>query len=98
MPRYTALVTLLTIAFYFFLATRVAAAHGKFNVKLPAMAGNPDFERVVRAHVKYARVDADVSGAAVAVCNLPERYHGGIARPRVDCRTSIVLKWLQRGR
>jgi|SRR5690349_7720853 glutathione S-transferase len=51
MPRYTALVTLLTIAFYFFLATRVAAAHGKFNVKLPAMAGNPDFERVVRAHV-----------------------------------------------
>ena len=51
MPRYTALVTLLAIAFYFFLATRVAAAHGKFNVKLPAMAGNPDFERVVRAHV-----------------------------------------------
>jgi glutathione S-transferase len=51
MPRYTALVTLLAIAFYFFLATRVAVAHGKFNVKLPAMAGNPDFERVVRAHV-----------------------------------------------
>ena len=51
MPRYTALVTLLAIAFYFFLATRVAAAHRKFNVKLPAMAGHPDFERVVRAHV-----------------------------------------------
>jgi glutathione S-transferase len=51
MPRYTALVTLLAIAFYFFLATRVAVAHGKFNVKLPAMAGNLDFERVARAHV-----------------------------------------------
>jgi glutathione S-transferase len=51
MPHYTALVTLLAVAFYFFLATRVAAAHGKFNVKLPAMAGNPDFERIVRAHV-----------------------------------------------
>jgi glutathione S-transferase len=51
MPRYTALVTLLAVAFYFFLATRVAVAHGKFNVKLPAMIGNPDFERVVRAHV-----------------------------------------------
>ncbi len=51
MPRYTALVTLLAVAFYFFLATRVAVAHGKFNVKLPAMTGNPDFERVVRSHV-----------------------------------------------
>jgi glutathione S-transferase len=51
MPRYTALATLLAIAFYFFLGTRVAAAHGKFNVKLPAMTGNPDFERVARAHV-----------------------------------------------
>src|SRR5437764_7377645 len=51
MPRYTALVTLLAIAFYFFLGTRVAVAHGKFNVKLPAMTGNPDFERVARVHM-----------------------------------------------
>jgi glutathione S-transferase len=50
MPTYTAIVTLIAIAFYFFLATRVAAAHGKFNVKLPAMIGNPDFERIVRIH------------------------------------------------
>lgn len=51
MPDYTAIVTLLAVALYFFLATRVAVAHGKFDVKLPAMTGNPDFERVVRAHV-----------------------------------------------
>jgi glutathione S-transferase len=51
MPNYTAIVTLLAIAFYFFLATRVAVAHGKFGVKLPATAGNPDFERVYRGHV-----------------------------------------------
>jgi len=51
MPRYTALVTLLAIAFYLFLGTRVAAAHGKFDVKLPAMTGHPDFERVARAHI-----------------------------------------------
>jgi len=51
MPYYTAIVTLLAVALYFFLATRVAAAHIKFNVKLPAMIGNPDFERVVRVHV-----------------------------------------------
>lgn len=51
MPHYTAIVTLLAIAFYFFLATRVAAARGRFDVKHPAMTGNPDFERVVRVHL-----------------------------------------------
>lgn len=50
MPQYTALVTLLAVAFYFFVATRVAAARGKFGVKLPATTGHPDFERVFRAH------------------------------------------------
>jgi glutathione S-transferase len=51
MPNCTALVTLLAIALYFFLATRVAAARVKFGVKLPATTGNPDFERIFRAHV-----------------------------------------------
>ena len=51
MPYYTAIVTLLAVAFYFFLATRVAVAHGKFGVKLPATTGNPDFECIFRAHV-----------------------------------------------
>jgi glutathione S-transferase len=51
MPHYTAIVTLLAVLLYFFIATRVAAAHGKFNVKLPAMIGNPDFERVYRVHM-----------------------------------------------
>jgi glutathione S-transferase len=51
MPHYTALVTLLVIAFYFFVSTRVAAAHVKFGVKLPATTGNPDFERVYRVQM-----------------------------------------------
>jgi glutathione S-transferase len=51
MPYHTAIVTLLVVAFYFFLATRVAVAHGKFGVKLPATAGNPDFERIFRVHM-----------------------------------------------
>ena len=51
MPHYTPIVTLLAVAFYFFLATRVAAAHGKFGVRLPAMTGNSDFERICRAHI-----------------------------------------------
>ncbi len=50
-PPYTALVTLLAIAFYFFLATQVARARGKFGVRLPAVTGNPDFERVFRVHM-----------------------------------------------
>ena len=36
MPHYTAIVTLLAIAFDFFLATRGAAVHGKFGVQLRA--------------------------------------------------------------
>jgi hypothetical protein len=51
MPYYTAIVTLLAVAFHFFLATRVAVARGKFDVKLPATTGNSDFERVFRVHM-----------------------------------------------
>jgi glutathione S-transferase len=51
MPNYTAIVTLLAIALYFFLATRVAAARGKFGVKHPATTGNADFERIFRVHM-----------------------------------------------
>ena len=51
MPYYTAIVTLFAVAFYFFLATRVAVARGKFNVKLPATTGNSDFERIFRVHM-----------------------------------------------
>ncbi len=51
MPYYTAIVTLLVVTLYFFIATRVAVAHGKFNVKLPATVGNPDFERIFRVHM-----------------------------------------------
>ena len=51
MPHYTAIVTLLVVAFYFFVATQVAGAHIKYGVKLPAMAGQPDFERTYRVQM-----------------------------------------------
>ncbi len=51
LPIGTAIVTLLAIALYFFLATRVAVARGKFGIKHPATTGNPDFERVFRVHM-----------------------------------------------
>jgi len=68
MPLYTAIVTLLAVAFYFFLATRVAAAHSRFGVSLPATTGNPDFERIFRVHMN--RMVADLLGAAMALCDL----------------------------
>ena len=51
MPTYTAIVTLLAVAFYFFVATRVPLARRKFNVQLPAVTGHPEFERVFRVHM-----------------------------------------------
>ena len=51
MPQYTAIVTVLAVLFYFFVGTRVSAARQKFGIKLPAMSGHPDFERVVRVHM-----------------------------------------------
>ena len=50
MPHYTAAVTLLAVALYFFLATRVALARGRFKIKYPAITGDPDFERIFRIH------------------------------------------------
>jgi glutathione S-transferase len=50
MPPYTALVTLLVVALYFYFATRVAVARGKYGVALPATSGNADFERIFRIH------------------------------------------------
>jgi glutathione S-transferase len=51
MYHFTALVTCLAIAVYFFSATLVSRARGKFGVKLPAISGNLDFERVFRAQM-----------------------------------------------
>ena len=50
MPHYTAVVTLLVVLFYFFIATRVPLARRRFDVQLPATTGHPDFERIFRVH------------------------------------------------
>jgi glutathione S-transferase len=51
MPKYTAVVTIFAVLLYFFVASRVPLARRKFGVKLPAISGNPDFERVFRSHM-----------------------------------------------
>lgn len=51
MPKYTAIVTILSVLLYFYIGTRVPVARRKFGIKLPATTGHPDFERVFRAHM-----------------------------------------------
>ncbi len=47
----TALVTLLAVLFYFYTSAQVARARIKYGVKLPAISGNADFERVFRVQM-----------------------------------------------
>jgi glutathione S-transferase len=47
----TALVTCLAILMYFLFSFQVGKARKSYGVKAPAISGNPDFERVFRAHM-----------------------------------------------
>jgi len=51
MLNYTAVVTLLAIAFYFYTGIGVARARAKFGVRAPATTGHPDFERAFRVQM-----------------------------------------------
>ena len=51
MYYFTAIVTCLAIVFYFFTSTRVSKARATYGVKVPAISGNPDFERVFRVQM-----------------------------------------------
>ena len=51
MFHFTALVTCLAIVFYFFTTIQVSKARAAFGVKVPAISGNPDFERVFRVQM-----------------------------------------------
>jgi glutathione S-transferase len=51
MYHFTALVTCLAILVYFSSSILVSRAREKFGVKVPAVTGHPDFERVFRAQM-----------------------------------------------
>jgi glutathione S-transferase len=51
MFHFTALVTCLAVLFYFYTSALVGRARRKYGVKLPAISGNPDFERVFRGQM-----------------------------------------------
>lgn len=48
---YPALTTLIALFLYFWMGLRVGQARAKYGVKAPAIAGHPDFERVMRVQV-----------------------------------------------
>jgi uncharacterized membrane protein YecN with MAPEG domain len=48
--RYTAIVTLLSLIVYFWMALQVGRARGKSGIQAPAMTGDPLLERAVRVH------------------------------------------------
>ena len=48
MPKWTALVTLASIALYFLIMFRVGQFRGKTGIKAPATTGDPLFERIYR--------------------------------------------------
>jgi glutathione S-transferase len=51
MFHFTALVTCLAVGLYFFTCVQVAKARAAFGIKVPAITGNPDFERVFRVQM-----------------------------------------------
>jgi glutathione S-transferase len=51
MPHYTAIVTLLAVGFYFYTGLAVGKARIRFDVKAPATAGHPEFERLFRVQM-----------------------------------------------
>ena len=51
MYHFAALGTCLAILLYFYTSILVSKARGKFGVKLPAISGNADFERVFRVQM-----------------------------------------------
>ena len=51
MYHFTALTTCLAILFYFFTAVQVARARAAYGIKVPAISGQPDFERVFRVQM-----------------------------------------------
>lgn len=51
MFHFTALVTCLSIALYFFTSLRVSRARAAFGIKPPAISGDPGFERVFRVQM-----------------------------------------------
>src|SRR5450830_1482408 len=96
MPHYTALVTLLAVALYFYTGLLVAKARQKFGVVASATTGNLDFERVFRVQDEHAGMDADLPAAALVFCALCQRLGRSAAGAGLDRRPDHLHPRLRR--
>src|SRR6266478_9032690 len=94
MYHFTALVTCLAIAFYFFTSIQVSKARVAFGIKVPAITGNPGVSRAD----EHAGMDADLPALTVAVCDLHQRCHRSRAGSRLDRRPHPLHDRLFAGR
>jgi hypothetical protein len=97
MYHYTAIVICVAVALHFFFALQVARARAVYGVKLPAITGNPDFERILPHPDEHAGMSADLPADALAVRNLYRRRRGRYRRRGVGYRPHRLLPRLSRG-
>jgi len=113
MYHFTALVTCLAIATYFFISFRVGRARARFGIKAPATSGNEDFERVFRVQMNtlewmpiflpslwlFAIYISDPIAAAVGVVWIIGRvlYMTGYAEAAIKRRRGFVTQALAAG-
>ena len=110
MFHFTALVTCLAIAFYFFTTIQVSKARVAFGIKVPATSGNPDFERVFRVQMNtlewmpiflpslwlFAIYISDPIAAALGVIWIAGRilYMTGYAQAAEKRSVGFGIQWL----
>lgn len=94
MPPYTALVTLIAVALYFYMATRVAAARGRFGVPLPATSVQSGLRTRLSRSSKHPRMDADLSRTAVDLRPFLERSRCCRCWSVLGPRPGVVFRWL----
>jgi glutathione S-transferase len=108
MYHLTALVTCLAILMYFLFSFRVGKARRTHGIKAPAISGNPDFERVFRAHMNtlewmpiflpalwlFAVYIGDAIAAALGVIWIVGRivYMAGYARAAGERRLGFAIQ------
>ena len=86
MFHFTALVTCLAILFYFFTTIQVSKARVAFGIKVPAISGNPDFERVFRVQMNTLEWMPIFLPSLWLFADLHQRSNRGSGRPHLDRR------------
>ena len=94
---WTGLVTLIAVIVYGWTGIRVARARAKYDVKAPATAGHPDFDRVFRVQANTGGADCSIPALPVAVRGLIRRPLGRRDRHRLADRPCRLCDRLFQG-